>query len=415
MDGIDTLFDCCADGDVDALRLAMQKPKLRVNVRYSGRTAFHIACEKGYTEVVSILLEDGRANPNQGDFRDCSPLFVASENGHTEVVRLLLEDGRADVNQVDRENCSPLFIACETGYTEVVRLLLADKRTSIDGSPEAHMGPLHVACRKKRAVIVSLLLGDLRTNVNLRAECGQTVLHLACEVKATKIVSLLLADPRVKVNQGFGRNTPFFAACETGAVSIIKLMLENKKVDINRPDVQRCTPLWSLAQNGHHGIITLLMASGRKIDTQIKCKEYRWGSKTAAEIARLESTRRPGFYSEHDTNALRGVKNGLAIAKLIEAYELNPEAICLKLRKKLGLVALDAGALYALVIFICDGLLTVKKGTLKKLSRFFAISKRLPMEVQMMLCNRVFGSMKDSILSKISEPAFKELGRSFSE
>ena len=41
--------------------------------------------------------------------------------------------------------------------------------------------------------------------------------------------------------------------------------------------------------------------------------------------------------------------------------------------------------------------------------RFFGIAKRLPMEVQMIVCHRVVGSAKDSILSRDSEAAFKAL------
>ena len=43
--------------------------------------------------------------------------------------------------------------------------------------------------------------------------------------------------------------------------------------------------------------------------------------------------------------------------------------------------------------------------------RFFTIAKRLPMELQMILCRRAVGSMKQSILRKDSEAAFKSLAR----
>jgi len=41
--------------------------------------------------------------------------------------------------------------------------------------------------------------------------------------------------------------------------------------------------------------------------------------------------------------------------------------------------------------------------------RFFDIIKRLPMELQMMLCHRAVGSTKQNILHKDSEAAFKSL------
>ena len=46
----------------------------------------------------------------------------------------------------------------------------------------------------------------------------------------------------------------------------------------------------------------------------------------------------------------------------------------------------------------------------KKL-RFFRIVAKLPIELQMMICNRLFGLNKDLILTRSTEPAFKLLAR----
>ena len=73
--------------------------------------------------------------------------------------------------------------------------------------------------------------------------------------------------------------------------------------------------------------------------------------------------------------------------------------------------------LFAQVIFLCDDLLTVRaessafsSANNNKEARFFQIARCLPMELQMMLCNRVFGAGKDIVLTKPSELAFKKLG-----
>ena len=44
-------------------------------------------------------------------------------------------------------------------------------------------------------------------------------------------------------------------------------------------------------------------------------------------------------------------------------------------------------------------------------TRFFTIASKLPMELQMILCHRAVGSMKDSVLSQDSEVAFKSLAK----
>ena len=82
---------------------------------------------------------------------------------------------------------------------------------------------------------------------------------------------------------------------------------------------------------------------------------------------------------------------------------------------KLGVLDEVAAEFFALVVFLCDGLLQLRPPTLITSSsnpavvRFFMIAAKLPMELQMMLCHRAVGSMKQNILHKDSEGAFKSL------
>ena len=71
---------------------------------------------------------------------------------------------------------------------------------------------------------------------------------------------------------------------------------------------------------------------------------------------------------------------------------------------------------FALTVFLCDGLLQLKPASHPAgiaASRFFIIASKLPMELQMVLCHRMFDSMKQNNFSKDSEAAFKSLARFF--
>jgi len=75
-----------------------------------------------------------------------------------------------------------------------------------------------------------------------------------------------------------------------------------------------------------------------------------------------------------------------------------------------------AAEVFALFVFLCDDLLQLEEtGDQKQATaaaiRFFGIARRLPMEVQMIVCRRLVDSVKDSILVKDSEVAFKDLAR----
>jgi len=99
----------------------------------------------------------------------------------------------------------------------------------------------------------------------------------------------------------------------------------------------------------------------------------------------------------------------------------NPTRIRHEVRVKLGVLDKLAAEVFALTVFLCDVLLQLKRtrtsnrksGSMAAavVIRFFVIAKRLPLELQMILCRRVVDSSKDTILSKDSEAAFKSLAR----
>jgi len=58
--------------------------------------ALSTACEKGYVDIVELLIKDLRVDPF---YPDNYPLHRACEKGHLEIVKILLRDKR--VNAID--------------------------------------------------------------------------------------------------------------------------------------------------------------------------------------------------------------------------------------------------------------------------------------------------------------------------
>jgi hypothetical protein len=90
-----------------------------------------------------------------------------------------------------------------------------------------------------------------------------------------------------------------------------------------------------------------------------------------------------------------------------------------EVRAELGFADALGGDLFAMVIFVCDGLVKAKAGRTRSIPRpetvrFFAIAQRLPMELQAILCYAVYSSGKERIPSKDSEAAFKSLAKKVS-
>lgn len=69
------------------------------------------------------------------------------------------------------------------------------------------------------------------------------------------------------------------------------------------------------------------------------------------------------------------------------------------------------------MVFYCDDYLRlcqkIPSVSLNRL-RFMRITSQLPLDLQMVVCNRAYGSPKDLILCSVSEPAFKKLAVIFS-
>jgi ankyrin repeat protein len=77
----------------------------------NGLTALHAAAEKGYVEVVKVLLEyNADVNSKSKDEYGRTALHFASKGGHEQIVTVLLEHG-SDINIMSKDNLTPLNLA----------------------------------------------------------------------------------------------------------------------------------------------------------------------------------------------------------------------------------------------------------------------------------------------------------------
>ena len=110
----------------------------------------------------------------------------------------------------------------------------------------------------------------------------------------------------------------------------------------------------------------------------------------------------------------------------LEDFMCTLEAIRHDVRWQLRVIDERSAEVYALTVFLCDGLLALKPApqlhplikalavptAAARATRFFEMASNLPMELQMLLCHRVVGSMKQNVLHEESEAAFKALANS---
>jgi len=101
---------------------------------HMGDTALTWAAREGHEEVVRMLLEQERANPNRvGTIYSRTPLAWAATNRHEEIVGMLLEREDVDPDQADpKYGRTPLSWAAEKGHGGIVRMLLEREEVNPD-------------------------------------------------------------------------------------------------------------------------------------------------------------------------------------------------------------------------------------------------------------------------------------------
>ena len=190
------------------------------------------------------------------------------------------------------------------------------------------------------------------------------------------------------------------------------------------------SPLYSAIYCEHLKVIKHWIASGREmklstIEESVLAGMVRRHEK---ELAKLKVD----FVIEHIPDMFNMteaeyyetmIDESLKAAVLVKSFRSQPERIRHEVRIELKLYDELAAEVFALVIFVCDGLLKIKEDVVPKImaavaavaatataARFFNISSQLPIELQMMLCHRVVGSMKNNIrVNPTTEIAFRNL------
>jgi len=162
----------------------------------------------------------------------------------------------------------------------------------------------------------------------------------------------------------------------------LKIFLKDPRVDIhagvNRPNI-----LYKIASRGNLIQLKWLIASGKDFDPEEEIVFY---GCLPGSMSYWASDKRSPFYNLLTNFACDPVKTRYKVQ-----LELCP-----------NILPFD---LFALVVFNSDGFLERKKED----ERFFKIAGKLPMELQMILCYRVYGLSKNNIPGKEFELGAKRL------
>jgi ankyrin repeat protein len=349
------LIAICVGGDAnDMAEFLKSNRKIKVNNIVKGETPFGLAVRYGNFEVAKFLMTgDVNKHNKSGD----TPLHTAACCGHEEIIKLLLGHKEIQVNAVNSDNKTPLYLAASHGLETTIEALLSHPDIDVNRPDQCDRTPLYVAARNGFAGTVKLLLGHKNCDVNKPAGSGKTPLYFATE--------------RVDA--------------DADVYKIVKMLVSHPDIDVNKPGGEHnATPLYNMAW-GQKQIVELILSCKKDVDTQYKIA----GKSTAKEIA-----------------IFRGTTD---IAPLIDEYETCPKSCRHRLRAKLGFAEQDSVDLFALVTLINEGLLQCTGDKQQKAKRFFHVISKLPLELQMLLCNHTYSVKKDFVSSQPLQKSLQNL------
>ncbi|KAJ6257609.1 Ankyrin-1 [Drechslerella dactyloides] len=208
------------------LRLLLNSEKANPELRDDlGSTALHRAAEGGQVTALQILIENGadiHAKMNGG----WTALHVAASKSISSVLRVLIDSKKADLETQDDNKWTALHRAVESGHESIVQLLV-DSGANLEAKTRDGWTPLCIAFAKYHEEIASLLIGK-GADVNCRLNQGWTLLQSAAEQNRMEMVSLLLAKGAdIDAYNNFGC-TPLVLATARGHEPMVRLLLENK-------------------------------------------------------------------------------------------------------------------------------------------------------------------------------------------
>ena len=233
---------------------------------------------------------------------------------------------------------------------------------------------------------------------------GVPALFIACEYRHDSIASLLLAHPGVDANpRNYDGSTPFMRVCYNGRPSCARLLLRDSRVDVNEQSSDGFTPLYWASFRGMLDVIRWWIMSGREMNLGEPGNEMT----DAIGVANNPVMLAMEFPKEFEERTARCAK----VASLLEQYKENPVKTRHEVRAEMGWYDQLAAGMFALVVFVSDGLLVPSPRRESPAARYFGLVSQLPIELQMVLCFRAVGSAKELIPRRESEVAFKELAK----
>ena len=249
------------DDDEEYANALLKCTGMDVNNGYaSGFTPLYIASRENNLKIVAVLLKDPDIDVNKivgGE----SALLVSAEKGYIEIVKLLLSHGDIDTNINKRGNQgNALFLAATKGHTEIAKELLLQPQIEVNGAfGPREMTPLISASRKGNLEVVKLLMQCPKTDINATDALGETAFQ-ACTNKTKEMLEINEQLTATNYTCCLDASRMLMQFAKVGNQRAVRGLAQCPNGDINMDDNKGRTPLYHATLRGHIGVVLELLA-----------------------------------------------------------------------------------------------------------------------------------------------------------
>jgi ankyrin repeat protein len=193
-----------------------------------------------------------------------TPLMAAAEKGRTDAVNFLIEQG-ADLDAADPQGWTAVMHAISRQRSEILKLLLKAGASAVVSGADENTTPLHLAATGARPELVATLLSLPATALPASAReakdsTGRTALHVASKNgRNGSVVALLKAKGRIEAHDDEGR-TPLLTAAESGHPESVRILLA-ARADAAAKNVDGKSALDLARLWGHERVLEALSSS----------------------------------------------------------------------------------------------------------------------------------------------------------
>jgi len=230
----------------------------------------------------------------------------------------------------------------------------------------------------------------------------------AISQKNLPLVQQFLQDPQLDVNAPNNVGSPLALAYRRNAPEIVKMLLEDPRVEVDLPDLIQTGyfGMWAKAHGNELPSLKWLLAlRGSQLNWELKDSE---GEPPVEYVSEYEG-------DEDEWRTLVEIvreQGDPEVFEQVQRFRRDPSRVSHELRRELEVPRAEIASLFSILVFLGEELLQLKETTSGQ-GRFFVIAHRLPKKLQMILCNHVYQSSKETILIVDSEPAFRSLAWSY--